>query len=56
MTVAGRWFRASGDKQDEQNQIRGVDGHIAAQGYTPGKTYTAHALERVEAGTPPVAA
>jgi len=44
MTVAGRWFRASGDKQDEQNQTARVDGRIAERGWTTGKTYTAHAL------------
>jgi DNA invertase Pin-like site-specific DNA recombinase len=43
MVVAGRWFRVSGDKQDEQNQYERVDGLIAGKGYTPGKTYIAHA-------------
>lgn len=44
MTVAGRWYRVSGDMQDEQNQIARVEGHIEARGYSAGKVYTAHAL------------
>lgn len=38
---AGRWLRASSDRQDELNQEQGIDAYIAARGYEPGKTYTA---------------
>jgi len=40
---AARWFRVSTDKQDEQNQVSDVDGHIAARGYEPVKTFRLHA-------------
>jgi DNA invertase Pin-like site-specific DNA recombinase len=39
---AGRWLRASSDRQDELNQEQGIDAYIAARGYDPAKTYVAH--------------
>jgi DNA invertase Pin-like site-specific DNA recombinase len=39
---AGRWLRASSDRQDELNQEQGIDAYIAARGYDPAKTYIAH--------------
>jgi len=44
MTAAGRWYRVSGDKQDEQNQYTRVDKRIADRGWIPGKEYVLHAL------------
>jgi DNA invertase Pin-like site-specific DNA recombinase len=41
---AGRWLRVSGDTQDLQNQVAGIDGYIEARGYETTKTYEAHAL------------
>lgn len=41
MDKAGRWLRASSDRQDELNQEQGIDAYIAARGYDPAKTYTA---------------
>lgn len=42
MDIAGRWLRASSDRQDELNQEQGIDAHVAARGYIPGKKYIAH--------------
>ena len=42
MDNAGRWLRASSDRQDELNQEQGIDAYIAAKGYAPARTYTAH--------------
>lgn len=44
MDKAGRWFRASSDRQEELNQEQGIDAYIAAKGYEPAKTYRAHDL------------
>jgi DNA invertase Pin-like site-specific DNA recombinase len=42
MDKAGRWLRASSDRQDELNQEQGIDAYIAARGYDPTATYIAH--------------